>query len=165
MAIDSTLRAIADTDLDCILALNLSEERQTSPLDRQRLLHLLSLASYQNVVTVKGSIAGFLLAMNHQAAYKNDNFAWFKSAYPKFLYVDRIVVGGSYAGSGLGSYLYRDLFCHARSQGLPVVCCEYNIEPPNPMSAVFHDKFGFGEVGRHTVANGTKLVSLQVANA
>jgi predicted GNAT superfamily acetyltransferase len=63
----------------------------------------------------------------------------------------------------LGSLLYEDLFSHARSNAIPLVTCEYNIVPPNEPSRLFHDKFGFKEQGTQWVANGTKRVSLQVA--
>ena len=41
--------------------------------------------------------------------------------------------------------------------------CEYNIQPPNPVSKRFHDKFGFKELDTQWVANGTKKVTLQAA--
>jgi predicted GNAT superfamily acetyltransferase len=55
------------------------------------------------------------------------------------------------------------LFEYARTNGVKVITCEYNIDPPNPASKRFHDKFGFKELGRQRVAGGSKLVSLQVA--
>jgi predicted GNAT superfamily acetyltransferase len=74
-------------------------------------------------------------------------------------------VGSGFPGLGIGSLLYKDLFASASAQGVPVITCEYNIEPPNPASKRFHDKFGFVEVGQQHVAGGSKLVSLQVAEA
>ena len=97
------------------------------------------------------------------APYLNDNYAWFAARYPQFIYVDRIVVGAEFAGLKIGSRLYEDLFGYARSQGIKAITCEYNIQPPNPASQRFHDKFGFKELGRQWVAHGTKLVSLQAA--
>ena len=47
----------------------------------------------------------------------------------------------------------------ARSREVPVVVCEFDLEPPNPSSRAFHARFGFREVGTQ-VANG-KTVSLQ----
>ena len=83
--------------------------------------------------------------------------------FPRFIYVDRIVVHPDFAGLKIGSQLYEDLFGYARSQGIRAITCEYNIQPPNPASQRFHDKFGFRELGRQWVAHGTKLVSLQAA--
>ena len=158
---DRTLRDAVEGDFESILALNRAEEQQTSPMDMDKFLHLHSLATYRKVVTVDGDIAAFILAMRDGAAYRNDNYDWFAARYESFLYVDRIVVAADYSGLGIGSLLYKDLFSYADFLGAEFVCCEYNIEPPNLASKVFHDKFGFQEQGSQRVANGAKLVSLQ----
>jgi predicted GNAT superfamily acetyltransferase len=46
---------------------------------------------------------------------------------------------------------------------VPVVTREFDVDPPNPVSAGFHAKLGFHEVGQQLVAGGTKVVSLQAA--
>ncbi|MBU3823852.1 MAG: GNAT family N-acetyltransferase [Candidatus Oceanisphaera merdipullorum] len=79
------------------------------------------------------------------------------------MYVDRIVVSTDFSGHKIGSKLYTDMFGFARLQGINTIACEYNIEPPNPPTRAFHDKFGFKELGMQWVASGTKLVSLQAA--
>ena len=159
-----TLRAATPDDSDAIVALNDVEVKQTSAMDVERLRELASLASYHKVAVVGSRIAAFLLAMREGAAYQNDNYSWFAARFPKFLYVDRIVVSADFAGYRIGSRLYEDLFDHARSEGIPAVTCEYNLQPPNPASQRFHDKFGFKEIGSQWVANGSKLVSLQAAD-
>ena len=73
------------------------------------------------------------------------------------------MISAEFAGLRLGSALYDALFAHGRSQGVTTVTCEYNIDPPNPASKRFHDRYGFRELGTQWVANGTKLVSLQAA--
>ncbi len=155
------LRDAVAADADRILALNTAEVAQTSAMDRARLDELAALACRFTVVEADGRVLAFLLAMDHAAAYDNDNFRWFAARYPRFAYVDRIVVDAAAAGMGIGGRLYRDLFAHARECGLERVVCEYNLEPPNPASQAFHDRFGFVEVGQQHVAGGTKLVSLQ----
>ena len=158
-----TLRAATPDDFNAIVALNDLEVKQTSPMDEERLRELASLASYHKVALVDGHIAAFLLAIREVAPYQNDNYSWFAARFPRFLYVDRIVVSAEFAGYKIGSRLYEDLFGYARSQGITAVTCEYNLQPPNPASQRFHDKFGFKEIGSQWVANGSKLVSLQVA--
>ena len=81
------------------------------------------------------------------------------------MYVDCVVASGALQCRGLGRVLYEAVFAHARATGAPVVTCEYDIDPPNPVSERFHRTFGFLEVGRQSVAGGTKVVSLQGANA
>ena len=155
------LRDAAAADFERILALNTAEVAQTSAMDRARLETLAALACRFTVAEADGRVVGFLLAMDHAAAYDNDNFRWFDTRIPRFVYVDRIVVDAAAAGMGIGGKLYRDLFAHARRRGIDRVLCEYNLAPPNPASKAFHDRFGFVEVGRQHVAGGSKLVSLQ----
>ena len=155
------LRDATAADADRIVAMNDAEVAQTSAMDHARLAALAALACRFTVVEADGRAVAFLLAMDHAAAYDNDNFRWFAARYPRFAYVDRIVVDAAAAGMGIGGRLYRDLFAHARASGLERVVCEYNLDPPNLASKAFHDRFGFVEVGQQRVAGGMKLVSLQ----
>ncbi len=157
------IRNANEADFDRILALNDAEVRHTSPLDRERLGMLHRLSSYHKVVAIAGEVGAFLLAMRDGAAYENENYAWFAARFASFMYVDRIVVASNLAGGGIGAFMYRHLFDHARSLGVNRITCEYNIEPPNPASRAFHDRFGFTELGTQWVGNGSKCVSLQVA--
>ncbi len=157
------VRDATESDFDRIVKLNTTAVRETSAMDLARLQQLHALAFHHRVAVVDGEVAGFLLAMRDSAAYVNDNFDWFASRYPRFVYVDRIVVDAKAAGTRIGRRLYDDLFERARQLGVGVIACEYNLEPPNPASKAFHDRFGFREVGRQHVADGTKLVSLQIA--
>jgi uncharacterized protein len=44
-----------------------------------------------------------------------------------------------------------------------MVSCEFDVDPPNAVSARFHAKFGFKDVGQQRVAGGKKMVRLQTA--
>lgn len=151
-------------DFPHIVLLNAGAVQHTSVMDAARLAELHALSSYHRVIAVDGTVAGFLLAMRESAPYRNDNFAFFASRFEKFLYIDRIVIGPDFAGLKLGSLLYRDLFGHARLNAVPVLACEYNIDPTNEASRRFHDKFGFREIGQQTLDSGNKTVSMQVAH-
>ncbi len=157
------IRDITTSDFDAVIVLNDAEVQQTSPMDAARLRLLLDMAAYRKVATVDGQVAAFLIALRDGAPYANDNYDWFASRFPQFLYVDRIVVGARFAGRGIGRRLYEDLFAFARDSGVQTITCEYNIDPPNPASRAFHDRFGFRELGTQWVAGGTKQVSLQAA--
>ena len=157
------IRDVVEADFETIVALNDGEVQQTSPMDVNRLRFLVALSSYCKVVTVENKAVAFLIALREGAPYENDNYRWFSERFTTFIYVDRIVVHAGFSGRGVGKKLYRDLFEFARSQRVATVTCEYNIEPPNPASQIFHDKFGFRELGTHWVAHGTKRVSLQAA--
>jgi uncharacterized protein len=156
-------RAAAAGDFEAICALNLAEVQHTSAMDPARLIALDAMSCYHTVACLGGVVSAFLLAMCDDSSYENDNFQWFSRKYPRFIYVDRVVVSSAARGRRLGSLLYEDLFRHARSIGIPLVTCEYNIVPPNEPSRLFHDKFGFKEQGTQWVANGAKRVSLQAA--
>jgi len=158
------IRHAVPTDFEAICALNLEEVQHTSAMDLPRLVELNAIACYHKVACLNDIVSAFVLAMCSGSPYKNDNFEWFSKTYPRFIYIDRVVVSSRCRGLRLGSLLYEDVFRHARSNSFPLVTCEYNLVPPNEPSRLFHDKFGFKERGTQWVANGSKQVSLQVAD-
>jgi len=155
------LRDATPTDFDAILALNEESVGFLSPLTPARLARLHGQAALHRVVEEHGRVVAFLLAFREGAVYDSPNYQWFAARFDRFLYVDRVVVARDLQGHGLGARLYRDLFERALADGVPVVTAEYDLEPPNQVSARFHEGFGFREVGRQWVAGGAKLVSLQ----
>jgi predicted GNAT superfamily acetyltransferase len=160
---DIRIRDTATGDFSRIVSLNAAAVQHTSAMDVPRLQNLVALAMYHKVILVDGAIAGFLLAMRDNTPYPNDNYAYFAARFETFLYIDRIVIDPVYAGLRLGTLLYRDVFDYARTNDLPVIACEYNIEPPNEPSRRFHNKFGFNEIGSQWLDGGKKRVSLQTA--
>jgi len=156
------LRDYRPDDADAVLALNAASVAVLSPLDALHLRALAAQAAYHRIAERDGAPVGFLLALREGSAYDSPNYRWFAARYPRFLYIDRVVVGADQRGLGVGAALYADLFAFARAAGLDTVACEYDVEPPNDASARFHARFGFGEVGRQRLAGG-KQVSLQVA--
>ncbi len=154
---------MSPADYPRILELNEEFVRFLSPLACARLRDLDSKAELSLVAEQDGAVAAFLLALREQADYDSVNYRWFAQRYPSFLYIDRIVVGGSLQGKGAGSQLYRQVFAHAAAAHTPWVACEIDCDPPNPLSGRFHARFGFSEVGRQLVPGG-KQVSLQVAD-
>lgn len=154
------IRDACKSDFDSIVNLNQLEEKQTSPLDLDRLQYLSMLSSYHKVALFNNQVAGFLLAMRENAPYENDNFEWFASRYKNFLYIDRIVVSSKYAGMKIGSSLYTDLISFSKATEVKYLVCEYNIDPPNHASKAFHFKMGFNQVGKQ-YNSGNKYVSMQ----
>src|ERR1051325_5823189 len=49
---------------------------------------------------------GFLIARDEAAPYKNPNFGWFCARYPRFLYVDRVVIDPASRGKKFARQLY-----------------------------------------------------------
>jgi len=155
------LREVTRADFGAILALNAGSVHFLSPLDADRLDDLDRRAAYHRVIEDDGRIAAFLLAFREGAGYDSPNYLWFAERYPTFLYIDRIVIDAAQRGRGLGVRLYEDIATFASDAGVPWLTCEFDTEPPNPVSAQFHARMGFREVGTQRVGGGKKKVSLQ----
>jgi len=157
------VRALNEADLENALALNEELVHFLSHLEMEKLVHLWDESAVSLVVEENGAFAGFLLAFREGAKYDSINYKWFEANYPKFLYVDRVVITPNTQSGGLGTAFYNEVFRIARETGVPVVTAEYYVVPPNVISEKFHTRFGFLEVGRQQTADGKKTVSLQVA--
>ena len=138
-----------------LLALNNAHAQELSWLEPERLQHLVEQAFLARRI---GDLDAFLLAFDQDARYDSPNFLWFCARYPRFVYVDRIVVASSARGRGCARRLYRDLFEHAAEAGYERVVCEVNSNPPNPASDAFHAALGFVEVGTASVYDGSRTV-------
>lgn len=156
------IRPATPADFPAILALNAASVEALSPMDATRLHALHTGARHHRVAEENGTVLAFLLVFGEGADYDSPNYLWFSARYPRFLYIDRIVVSAAARGRGIGPALYRDLIAVARAGGVDILCCEYDIAPPNPASARFHAAFGFREMGQQSVAGGKKTVSLQL---
>lgn len=155
------LRDATPADFPAILVLNEAFVAVLSPLDGARLAQLHAQAALHRVIERDGRVEAFLLAFREGADYDSPNYRWFAQRYPRFLYVDRIVVAGNTQARGAGRRLYRELYALAVRDTVPWITCEFDIEPPNPVSERFHARLGFREVGRQPLYGGRKTVSLQ----
>lgn len=140
-------------DEAAILALNAAHEVETGPLDAAALRALLG-AAFHVGLAGEGGRDAFLVALDQEAAYASPNFLWFRARYPRFVYVDRVIVAPAARGRGLARALYDALFAAARRAGHDLVGCEVNVEPPNPGSMAFHDALGFAAVGASRLPGG-----------
>ena len=151
----TALLPVAAEDEAAILTLNNAHAVELSLLAPERLSHLLRHAFYARRM---GESAAFLMAFDQDADYDSPNYLWFRERYPRFVYVDRIVVDPAMRKRGLAHRLYEDLFLRAGQAGHDVVVCEVNSDPPNPASDAFHAAFGFAEVGCAKIHGGVKTV-------
>jgi predicted GNAT superfamily acetyltransferase len=159
---DSELRSIALADLlrdevlaTALLALNNAHAQELSWLEGERLEYLVGEAFLARRI---GKLDAFLLAFDEEARYDSPNFIWFRTRYPRFVYVDRIVVAPSARGRGCARRLYADLFEQAVRAGHDRIVCEVNTFPPNAASDAFHAALGFVEVGTASVYDGSRTV-------
>lgn len=155
------LRPIAPADLPELLTVNNDAVPNVNELAADRFTELVGLAEVATVATDGDRLLGFVLAMAEGTGYDSANYLWFSARYPRFLYVDRVIVAGPGRGAGTGTALYKAVFEHA-GPGVPVTC-EVNVRPPNEGSMRFHLRHGFAEVGRQDTEGGQKTVALLAA--
>ena len=160
------IRQAAHHDLEDLLRLNQSEVPHVGDIDIARMNHLFDEAACFPALEIDGAltgfVAGFVIVMDHTANYDSLNFLWFKERYKRFCYVDRIVVSPDFRRRGVAGMLYDDCIRFGATHDLPLLALEYNIPPPNPVSAAFHKAYGFREVGRRRDNETSKEVSMQI---
>ena len=159
----AAIRDAQPRDFPEIVRLNLESEHFLSRMDASRLGQLAAQCAYLRVAEAGGEVAAFLLAFGPESAYDSENFRWFSERYRSFLYIDRIAVAAKHRGRGLGARLYENLFAFAQAGGFERVVAEFDVEPPNPVSAKLHARFGFREVGARSVSYADKRVAMQEA--
>ena len=150
-----SIERVGPAEEAAILALNNAHAAELSWLEPERLSFLLGQAFYTRRI---GNLEAFILCFDQDAGYDSPNFLWFRERYPRFVYVDRVVVAAEARGRGHARRLYEDLFDHVRRAGHAVVTCEVNADPPNPASDAFHAALGFAEVGNAVIHGGEKSV-------
>lgn len=136
------------TATPALLALNNAHASELSWLEPARLATLLARAYHARAV---GEADALLIAFDQDSDYDSPNFLWFRARFPRFAYVDRVVVAPDARGRGLARQLYENLFAKARIDGHDMVGCEVNLSPPNKGSDAFHAALGFVEAGRASV--------------
>lgn len=149
------ISSVSPADEPAILALNNEHAAELSWLEPERLGYLLGHSFYARRI---GTIEAFIMTFDRDADYDSPNFIWFRRRYPRFIYVDRVVVAKSARGRGHARRLYEALFEQARQAGHTIVTCEVNAEPANPASDAFHASLGFAEVGDAVIHGGKKTV-------
>src|SRR5690606_7969016 len=90
-----------------VLALNNAHAAELSWLEPDRLAELLDRAFHARRI---GELEAFILSFDQDASYDSPNFLWFRERYPRFVYVDRVVVAAEARGRGHARRLYEDLF-------------------------------------------------------
>jgi predicted GNAT superfamily acetyltransferase len=78
-----------DADDAAALALNNAHATELSFLEPPRFARLVRSAFLARRI---GEIEALLIAFDQDADYDSPNFLWFRERYPRFVYVDRIVV-------------------------------------------------------------------------
>jgi hypothetical protein len=141
--------------LEKLVALNNAHALELSYKTEAEFLALIAAAS---TVRAEASGLALLVAFDESRAYDNPNFAWLKARFPRFIYVDRVVVDKRARGRGLARKLYAEIECLARARSRERLVCEINLVPPNPSSDAFHRALGFEPVGAQLLEGSGKTV-------
>jgi predicted GNAT superfamily acetyltransferase len=157
------VRNIENADLQRVLEINNANTPGVSELtfaelesDLNNSLHALA------IVNEQGEVCAFCITFDPSAPDAGDNHRWFAERYKSFVYLDRIAIDSNHQNRGLGALLYQAVEQHMlKSAEHSLLCCEVNLEPPNPGSLRFHKRIGFSECGVESTAPGYVVTYLQ----
>ena len=157
------VRNIEIADLARVLEINNASAPGVSELtlseletDIKNCLHALAIDNEH------GEVCAFCITFAPDAPDAGVNHQWFAERYKSFVYLDRIAISSSHQSLGLGAVLYQSVeqqMIQANEHSL--LCCEVNLEPPNPGSLRFHQRIGFTECGVQSTAPGYVVAYLQ----
>jgi len=156
------VRNIETADLTMVLEINNANTPGVSELtfaeletDLDNSLHALAIDNEQ------GEVCAFCITFDPGAPDAGDNHRWFAERYKSFVYLDRIAIDSNLQNRGLGALLYQSVEQHMlKSAEHSLLCCEVNLEPPNPGSLRFHQRIGFAEVGQRGDGKAYQVVLL-----
>lgn len=159
-----TIRNILSKELESIHRVNQDHVPHVGSITFDRMQHLYHQSACFRIAEVDRVFAGYIIAFTPEADYDSPNFLYFRKHYTSYIYIDRIVVIDRFRRRGIGTAFYNNIAEYARERRIPIMMCEYNLRPPNPVSRAFHASYGFQEVGTQDTVGGKYTVSLQVKN-
>jgi len=140
------IRSLSQIDVQSIWDINEQGLPGTGQVSKDEISTLLNLSSHSIGAFRNDRLIGFVICLSPRKNYGSLNYAWFNENYDQFIYVDRIAVLESCRNEGVGSILYEMVLSFSEENAVPIAA-EVNLEPPNPGSMRFHQRFGFEEVG------------------
>lgn len=157
------VRNIETADLQRVLEINNANTPGVSELTKNELqtdlsnsLHALAIDNEQ------GDVCAFCITFAPDAPHAGANHQWFAERFESFVYLDRIAIDSTHQNLGLGALLYLTVEQRMlKSAEHSLLCCEVNLEPPNPGSLRFHHRIGFSECGVESTAPGYVVTYLQ----
>ncbi len=155
------VRNIVSTDVTRVLEINNANTPGVSELTMTELEadlnHALHALTIENEF---GEVCAFCITFDQGAPDAGANHRWFSERYESFVYLDRIAIDSNHQNHGLGAQLYRAVEQKMlQSAEHSMLCCEVNLEPPNPGSLRFHKRIGFIEVGQSIPEDANYRVS------
>ena len=157
------VRNIVSTDVTRVLEINNANTPGVSELTMTELATDLKNSLHALVIDNEhGEVCAFCITFAPDAPDAGSNHRWFAERFESFVYLDRIAIDSNHQNRGLGALLYQTVEQHMlNSAEHSLLCCEVNLEPPNPGSLRFHKRIGFTEVGQHSPQRGYVVSLLQ----
>ena len=137
---------LTESDVESIWLINEQGLPGTGKVTQQEISYLLELSTISLGVFSNDELLGFVICLSPGTDYGSLNYAWFNNKYDQFIYVDRIAVSTDYRNRGIGSLLYQEVVSYSNQHSIPIVA-EVNLNPPNPGSMRFHERFQFEKIG------------------
>ena len=157
------VRNIVSTDVTRVLEINNANTPGVSELTMSELETDIKNCLYALAIDNEhGEVCAFCITFDPSAPDAGSNHQWFADRFESFVYLDRIAIDSNNRNRGLGALLYQAVEQYMLdSAKYSLLCCEVNLEPPNPGSLRFHNRIGFSEVGQHSPQHGYVVSLLQ----
>ena len=140
------IRNLAPANIEAIWAINEQGLPGTGRVSEQEISDLLQFSSLSVGVFDGNELLGFVICLPPRTRYGSLNYQWFNDHYNAFVYVDRIAVSTLQRNQGVGTKLYDAVVAYSKEGKIPIAA-EVNLNPPNPGSIRFHERFNFEQVG------------------
>jgi len=156
------VRPLTPHDIPAVLDINRVGAPGVTFLTADEIDHMKSQGFHFWVIEdIAGVILGYLSACQYPenpdtSEYQGEAYLALQDVIQgPFLYVDQIAIRASNRRQGLAKILYRKAGDWALQCQLPILACEVNVQPPNPVSTALHQSLEFKPLKNISVSDGT----------
>ncbi|MBI5422989.1 MAG: GNAT family N-acetyltransferase [Opitutae bacterium] len=159
---DWMLRPLTSADGDAVLRLNAENRPAVATIEAGDLPWLLAGEGHHLVaVNSSGHVIGYLLSFPRDSTYDDTEMAELRRLLAEpFYYICQVALAREQRGRGIGRAFYAAVAQVARERGARFLCCDVNLDPPNPESHAFHERLGFRRIATGVASNGFKIAYL-----
>ena len=157
-----TLRPLTPTDHGALLRLNAENQPAVAAVEARDLPWLLAGdGHYLVAVDSNERVVGYLLAFSRESNYGDTEIDELRRLIAEpFYYICQVALVREQRGRGIGRAFYAALEDEARRRGIGILCCDVNLDPPNPESLAFHERLGFRQLATGAASNGFAIAYL-----
>jgi predicted GNAT superfamily acetyltransferase len=157
-----TLRSLTPADHGALLRLNAENRPAVAAVEARDLPELLA-GEGQHLIAVdaRGGVLGYLIAFPRASTFDDTEIAELRRLIAEpFYYICQVVLAREQRGRGIGRAFYTALEDEARRRSTGILCCDVNLDPPNPESLAFHHRLGFRQIATGVASNGFAIAYL-----